>query len=29
MQFDPNNKVVKLCAQGMEMEGKGEYGGSK
>jgi tetratricopeptide (TPR) repeat protein len=23
MQFDPNNKIVKLCAQGMEMEGKG------
>jgi len=24
MQFDPNNNVVKLCAQGMEMEGKGK-----
>lgn len=24
MQFDPNNKIVQLCAQGMEMEGKGE-----
>ena len=24
MQFDPNNKVVKLCAQGMDMEGKGK-----
>jgi tetratricopeptide (TPR) repeat protein len=23
MQVDPNNKIVKLCAQGMEMEGKG------
>ena len=23
MEFDPNNKVVKLCAQGMDMEGKG------
>jgi len=23
MQFDPNNNVVKLCAQGMDMEGKG------
>ncbi len=23
MQFDPNNKIVKLCAQGMEMEEKG------
>jgi rifampin ADP-ribosylating transferase len=22
MQFDPNNNVVKLCAQGMDMEGK-------
>ena len=24
MQFDPNNKIVKLCAEGMEMEGKGK-----
>jgi rifampin ADP-ribosylating transferase len=24
MKFDPNNHVIKLCAQGMEMEGKGE-----
>jgi tetratricopeptide (TPR) repeat protein len=24
MQFDPDNHVVKLCAQGMEMEGKGK-----
>jgi len=24
MQFDPNNNVVKLCTQGMEMEGKGK-----
>ncbi len=23
MQFDPNNKVIKLCTQGMDMEGKG------
>ncbi|HEU5052801.1 MAG TPA: rRNA adenine methyltransferase [Hanamia sp.] len=23
MEFDPNNDVVKLCAQGMEEEGKG------
>ena len=23
MEFDPNNKVVILCAQGMDMEGKG------
>lgn len=23
MEFDLNNKVVKLCAQGMEMEGNG------
>jgi rifampin ADP-ribosylating transferase len=22
MQFDPNNKVIQLCAQGMEMETK-------
>ena len=24
MQFDTNNSVVKLCAQGMEFEGKGQ-----
>lgn len=24
MEFDPNNKIIKLCAQGMEMEGKGK-----
>jgi tetratricopeptide (TPR) repeat protein len=24
MEFDPNNNVVKLCAQGMDMEGKGK-----
>jgi rifampin ADP-ribosylating transferase len=24
MEFDPNNNVIKLCAQGMEMEGKGQ-----
>jgi tetratricopeptide (TPR) repeat protein len=24
MEFDPNNNVVKICAQGMEMEGKGK-----
>ena len=23
MQFDPNNNVIKLCAQGMDMESKG------
>lgn len=23
MQFDPNNKVVKLCVSGMELEGQG------
>jgi tetratricopeptide (TPR) repeat protein len=23
MEFDPNNNIVKLCAQGMDMEGKG------
>jgi tetratricopeptide (TPR) repeat protein len=24
MEFDPDNIVVKLCAQGMDMEGKGK-----
>jgi len=24
MEFDPSNNVIKLCIQGMEMEGKGE-----
>ena len=24
MEFNPNNNVVKLCIQGMEMEGKGK-----
>ena len=24
MQFDPNNNIIKLCAQGMDMEGKGK-----
>lgn len=24
MQFDSNNKIVKLCAKGMEMEGNGK-----
>ena len=24
MEFEPNNNVVKLCVQGMEMEGKGK-----
>jgi tetratricopeptide (TPR) repeat protein len=24
MQFDTNNKIVKLCAQGMTLEGEGE-----
>jgi rifampin ADP-ribosylating transferase len=23
MQFDPNNNVIKLCAQGMDMETEG------
>jgi len=23
MQFDPNNHVIKLCAEGMQLEGKG------
>ena len=25
MEFDPSNNVVKLCAQGMDMEGKGRH----
>ena len=24
MQFDKNNKVIKLCAEGMELEGQGK-----
>lgn len=24
MQFDPNSNIIKLCAQGMDLEGKGE-----
>ena len=24
MQFDPDNKIVKLCAEGMALEGKGQ-----
>jgi tetratricopeptide (TPR) repeat protein len=28
MQFDPNNNVVKLCAKGMDMEGKGDHEGA-
>jgi hypothetical protein len=24
MQFDPNNKIVKLCTQGMSLEGEGK-----
>lgn len=24
MQFDPENKIVKLCAEGMQMEGEGK-----
>jgi tetratricopeptide (TPR) repeat protein len=24
MQFDPNNKIVKLCAEGMTLEGEGK-----
>ena len=23
MEFDPNSNVIKLCLQGMDMEGKG------
>lgn len=23
MQYDPNNPIIQLCAQGMDMEGKG------
>ena len=23
MEFNPSNKVIKLCIQGMDMEGKG------
>jgi len=26
MQFDPTNKVVKLCAEGMQMEAEGKTG---
>jgi rifampin ADP-ribosylating transferase len=25
MQFDQNNKIVQLCAEGMNMEGRGEH----
>ena len=24
MQFDPNNKIIKLCAEGMSLEGAGK-----
>ena len=24
MEFDPRNNVIKLCVQGMDMEGKGQ-----
>src|SRR4051812_9864882 len=24
MEFDPNNNVIKLCVQGLDVEGKGE-----
>src|SRR5690348_17134525 len=24
MEFNPNNKIIKLCLQGMELEGKGQ-----
>jgi hypothetical protein len=24
MEFNPSNNVIKLCIQGMEMEGKGK-----
>lgn len=29
MEFDPNNNVVELCAQGMDMEGKGKSENAK
>jgi rifampin ADP-ribosylating transferase len=25
MEFDPNNNVIKLCVQGLDMEGKGKH----
>src|SRR5581483_972658 len=25
MQFDPNNPIVKLCAEGMSLEGEGKH----
>jgi hypothetical protein len=24
MEFNPNNNIIKLCLQGMELEGKGK-----
>ena len=29
MNFDPDNKVIQLCAQGMSLEGQGNYSGAK
>lgn len=29
MNFDPDNEIVKLCAQGIETEGKGEIAKAK
>jgi rifampin ADP-ribosylating transferase len=26
MEFNPSNNVIKLCVQGMDMEGKGNAG---
>src|ERR1700751_2422099 len=26
MEFNPNNNIVKLCLQGMDLEGKGQPG---
>jgi rifampin ADP-ribosylating transferase len=28
MEFDPNNKVIMLCAQGMDLESKGQPDGA-
>lgn len=29
MQFDTNNPIIKLCAQGMQLEGEGKAGEAK
>jgi len=29
MQFDPSNKIIQLCAEGMEAEGKGGFEAAK